>query len=277
MSASDDDGRWRRPEPVRTEPIRDWTALPRSGAFGGLFGDLGARPDGATSQAAQRATLGGVVSEGVALGYRVIEEQIQQGRRAAERMSQQAYGPAAMSSDYGEAAQRMLRFYAEAGQLWLQLMMTFMGGMGAPGRLFGTNGFPPTSGAAGSNGQADRQAAAQGAASAYAPAGPAPPTEPTRATGSGIAIEVASSRPVRTLLDLRPGAEHLHLAVAELRSIDRESKPLSGVVFEPGPPGEPPTLRIHVPDQQAVDVYHGVVVDRQTGQPVGTLSIHVRP
>lgn len=279
---------WRRSPPARSEPIRDWTEIPRQSAWTSFFGTPEGRAEAGEEPSGERPpTLGSVVSEGVALGYRVIEEQIEQGRRAAERMGQQAYGPAAMTDDYTETAQRMLRFYAEAGQLWLQLATLLMSGMAMPGLLWGLNGFaPPGAGARhDERGPGAPPAAAAGRGARPAASMPPPssqgdadaPSHPDEQPHGAIAIEVASSRPVRAELDLQPGAERLHLAIAELRSLDRESKPLTGVVFEPGAPGEPPTLRVHVPDQQAPDVYHGVVVDRRTGRPAGTLSIQVRP
>ena len=51
--------------------------------------------------------------------------------------------------------------------------------------------------------------------------------------------------------------------------------PLTDVAFERAPHGDLVRLRIRVPDTQPVGIYAGAVVDRDTGEPCGTVSVRL--
>ena len=90
-----------------------------------------------------------------------------------------------------------------------------------------------------------------------------------------MAIQVQSRRPVRVALDLRPGAQGRELFAPTLRASRDGAPGLGDVVFEAAPPGFPATVCVRVPDDQPPDTYLGVVVDRRTGEHVGSLSVSV--
>lgn len=235
--------RLRRKDPERTEPLRRWSTLYRAP-------DSWNRRDSQTASEAGRPdetadSWRDVVAEGVAVGYRVIEEQIRQGQRVAEQFSEASYGPAAMTGDLREASERMVRYSADLVALWLDFVNATM-----------------------ANGDVLRSLSA-----AWQPGAAAPPSTPEHgAATTGFAVEVSSNRPVRVHVDVKTGAAGRALAAHALRALEEEKPALTDVAFEPGRDGSPLTVRLRVPDGQPPGLYTGVIADRQTGEPVGTLS-----
>jgi len=228
--------RLHRDDPVRTSPYRDWSTLFRSPGpgrdAGAAAGDGGRGPMG---------DWGDVVSRGVELGYRVIDEQIKQGQRVAEQLASQSYGPSAMGSDTQEIGERFMRSSADALRLWFELLTALFGR-----DLFG----------------------------AMLPGGQRPDAGTARAAGR-IAVEVASVRPARVTLDLQPGSAGRALLVHGLHAVDPTATPLTDVAFDMDPSAEMVGVRVRVPEGQAPGLYAGVVVDRETGEPRGTISVRV--
>lgn len=280
--------RLHRIDPARLGPIRNRTAAPRPTPAGAGVGPLpsppppppgmpgyGATPGPAPPPGAAGAepAPGGPVQQGVALGYQVLDEQIRLGQRVAAGLSGRPYGPGLPLADFAEITDRLVRSAAGLGSLWLEWWNLWTLGALRPGVAGPWATYRPTSFGAGGAWPSGNVAPSSG---------PAPPTD-GGAAGAGddeavaVAIEVASSRPVRTALRLPAGAEALHLATPGLRSLDPAAPALSGVAFEPPTPGPDAvvTLRLHVPDDVPADTYHGVVVDRRTGAQVGTLGVTV--
>jgi hypothetical protein len=234
--------RLRREDPLRTGPIRNWSTLyrrPDSWDF---------REPSATPMSAEEATRRGswndAVAQGVELGYRVVEEQIRHGQRVAEQINKQSYDPGAIGNDIREVAERMLRYYADLSALWFELL----------GSLIGNTGLPRGS---------------------LGPGRPTPEPFPMGGSASGppaVSIEVVSSRPTRTTLDLRPPVDGSRLSAQDLRASGSGKPPLTDVAFEPVSDGGL-VLRIRVPETQPPGIYTGAVIDRDTGQPRGTLSV----
>lgn len=102
--------------------------------------------------------------------------------------------------------------------------------------------------------------------------GPSSPTEIQE--NVSIPIVVWSSRPTRIELIMEPSAQGGLLALQTLRAEYPNTPPLLEVAFVPIVCG-PTILRIRVPDRQPAGRYSGKVVDDETGQPVGTLSVEV--
>lgn len=241
----DDRERFRREDPERTEPHRHWSNLYRSSeSF-----DARDAPGAAESSdgAKQAESWSDVVSEGVRLGYRVIEEQMKQGQRVAEQISDPGYGPAAMSGDVREATERMIRYGGDLVALWIEFVNSTM----ANGDFIRSLG-------------ASWQAAARGVAVPFpADQGMAP---------TSISVDVCSIRPVRVTLDLKPNAAGRALATHGLRAPEVEKPALTDVTFEAGPDGVLPRLRLRVPEGQPPGLYTGVVVDKRSGELLGTMT-----
>jgi len=237
--------RLRREDPVRTRPVRNWSTLYRrrdSWEF---------REPTAESTSAEGATRRGacndVLTEGVELGYRVIEEQIRQGQRVAAQINKRSYAPAAVGNDIREVAERMLRYFADLSALWFE----FLGSIAGNKDVFRSS-FRPTD----------------------PNSGPSPMAAATSGP-IGVSIEVACFRPTQVTLDLRPHVDGLRLSAQDLRALEPGKPPLTEVAFESAPGGDLVSLRIRVPDTQPVGIYAGAVIDGDTGEPCGTLSVRL--
>lgn len=237
--------RLRREDPVRTEPIRNWSTLYRGS------NSWDSRNPSADPKSADKATPGGswndVVAQGVKLGYRVIEEYMRQGQRIAQQINNRSYGPGAMGNDIRDLAERMLRYYTDLASLWFDLMGSIAGNPDLMRNLFGL--WQPKS---------------------------EPSANATPVNGAmAVSIEIVSTRPTQVTLDLRPQSAGLFLATHGLRALDPEKPPLTDITFERSLDHGLTSLRIRVPEGQPADIYTGVVIDRDTGQPRGTLSVRI--
>src|SRR5438093_10880146 len=107
--------RLRREDPVRTEPIRNWSTLYRRPNSWGF------RTSSADPQSVDRAEPGrsgnNVVSRGVELGYHVVEEHIRQGQHVAQQINTRSSSPGAMRNDIRGVAERLARYYTDLGSL----------------------------------------------------------------------------------------------------------------------------------------------------------------
>lgn len=244
MSGTD---RLHRPDPQRTGPFRQWAMMYRTQDSWNRRDPATAETNGAEPNGAEAngESWQDVVSEGVAVGYRVIEEQISQGKRVAEQISQASYGPAAMTGDVREATERLVRYSADLVALWMEFVNASL----ANGDLLRT----------------------LSAAWPQPGAGAAPGT-PAAGAPTAFDIEIASTRPVRVSVDLKPGAAGRCLATHGLRALESEKPPLTEIAFATERAGGPAVLRLRVPEGQPAGLYTGVVIDQQSGEPLGTLT-----
>ena len=93
--------------------------------------------------------------------------------------------------------------------------------------------------------------------------------------GAGVSVEISAQGPIQVTLHLSPRAEQLFLATPGLHALSAEKPPLRDITFLPGLDGAPARLRIQVPKAQPADLYTGVLIDRMTGLPQGTLSLRI--
>jgi hypothetical protein len=238
----DDGERLHRRDPVRSAPIRDLATAFRDGDSWGKGAPNGtAAADGDSCD----GSLGDVISSGVALAYRVINDQIRQGQRVAEQLSDQYYPPGA-GRDAMEVGEKLVQASTEAWRVWLDFLTKLFGGADFPGNL-------------------------PAAWSSVLPAvAAAPPQRPP-----AVSVEVSAARPTRVTLELRPKAAGRPLATFDLRSVEATKPPLTDVTFECGLPGEIVGVRIRIPNGQPPGTYTGVVVDRDTGDSLGTMSVRI--
>lgn len=249
--------RLRREDPVRTEPIRNFSNAFRSEPWEdpdryGPGDPSGPGPAGPAGGERSRTSWSDVVSRGVELGYQVIEEQIRQGQRAARDLNDRPYDIGRMSDDLWEATERTFRYYSEMTGLWMQLLagMPWMSpAMGAWTRPWGR---PPER-------------------------GQEPEPRPAESGWRRVAatLEVDSQRPVSVELDLHtPGDADLLLGTLGLHSLEGH-KPLTDITFEPGVVRDGVHLRLRVADDQPAGFYSGAVFDQRSGRPQGTLSVRI--
>jgi hypothetical protein len=260
-----DRARVKRPEPSRTQPIRNWSTLfDPAGRF---------TPPGFPGQAEpgpRPSSPADPVSRGVEAGYRVMEEYMRQGQNVARMMWAPYGGNGAPPAD--EMQQRMGAMFRQATDLammWLDMAgMGWMGGMGgrpptAPGSVavgpFPTGGEPPAPAPVHDN--PGRRAAPQ----------------PERSDQTAFTIEVESARRTEVSIDLRPRSAELRLRVPDLRASDPLLPRLTDVTIEGAQDEDRVRVCIRVPPDQPPGIYSGIILDERTSLPRGTLSVRVAP
>jgi hypothetical protein len=184
----------------------------------------------------------------VHLSYRLLEEQMRQYQQYAEQVGTRP----PMANDFRQSAESVFRFYEGMYRLWANMFMGFTGfpmwGGGPPGA-----GGPATGFGYGQPGQG------------YGQPGHDYATD-------GFSIELQSSnRRVQTSIDLQVQARGRELIVREVVS---GSATLPGVMFERRP-GQPLTVHLMVPDDQAPGRYHGMILDAGTQQPCGSITVTI--
>lgn len=250
-----DQQRLRRENPERTTPIRHWSKLYRQDDSWGAHAppsqaspSQAAPPNGATSEA---------VSQGVKLGYQVIEEHIRQGQRIAQQFNSRSYNLSHVGNEVRELADRLVRDSTNLLSLWFNLMTSLANNVDLS-RSFSRPTSPPSPPS--HNGVAPQKTS---------------PSEELTHPGTAVSIELLASSPTQVTLNLSPKAERLFLATPGLHAMTADTPPLTDLTFIPALDNNPASLRIRIPERQPPDLYTGVLIDRNTGQPQGTLSIRV--
>jgi hypothetical protein len=232
-------------DPVRTGPIRNFLNLYRQPDPSKEQPKPG-EPE--TSEKSGNGTAdGGPLSRGVELAYRVLEEYFAAGRRSAEQISRQTYN-AHNSFSGGDSLQdlieRLLRFQSEILPLWVDVL-------GRSLKPDASRSFmPPAASRPSANGASNN-----GPTTAY--------------------VEVASLRLAQVLLELGENANFEALTTQGLRTLDPNKPPLTDISFRSAPGNGRGSVRIRIPDSQPPGIYSSVVVDRETGETRGILSVRI--
>jgi hypothetical protein len=265
MSAND---RFRRPDPVRAAPLRAWSTLVRPGGAPEPENDHSGNGrrvsnvsvDGGAS--ASTSAPDAEIADAVATAYRVVDRHLSAGREAARalgRTSAEAEGAAARGVDradnggFAALGAGLEEMIGEAARAFAGMMPAFAAMMDALAR-------PPYAGFGALIGENGISSFRQ---------------NPEAAPGPNFAIEVASVRPARVMLDLAPGADPATLVTTGLHAMEAGRPPITEVAFIPGGVGERPVLSVRVPVTAAPGIYAGAIVDRKNGEPQGALSVKV--
>jgi hypothetical protein len=249
--------RIRRPNLDRRVPIRDATNYLRdSGSWPENPPNDTSQKDnsGTQSQKDNSGTQGSfddVVTQGVKLGYKVIEQYITQGQRVAEQISQpfQKGVPEAGTADVVQGMVRLYKDMADVCGNALDLMVrnpVFWSWLGS----FAQNCVPHT------------------------PNG-VPGT--LNGTGAAFSVEIASARPTEVMLNVEPSPQPYTPFVHALHAPDRRVPPLTSIAFQKSPKSNMPVLLLKISSKQPSGIYTGVVVDKDTNKPKGTLTVRVLP
>jgi hypothetical protein len=185
------------------------------------------------------------LAEGVELAYTVIEKYIAEGRRTAEGLSNQPYATRAPNDNLQVLVERMLRFQAEMLPLWIETLAKLV--KVDPAR----NGYAPTpDGGPRSNGA-------------------------QKAETMAVVIEVVSLRPVQVSAEIRPNSELQSLVALGLSAVDAGKPILKDISLVPDEVAGRIKLRLRIPESQPPGTYSGVIVNRDSGETRGTLSIRI--
>jgi len=242
--------RLRRPEPQRTEPTRNFQTYWRQGSA----------ETGQPADAAMPAGNPGsgprdnVIASGVELGYRVIDEQIKQGQRFAKQFSGAGVtDPLGRGS--GGAADflgRILRSYSDMGALWMDLLRA-----AASDPMLINSVLNPTRAASGGEARTAKH------------------TREGTVEIQNLYIEIVCPEPTEVAIDFRCPAYTPDLVVLPLHAMDSDKPALKEITLMPGSKNVSPRLRVVIPAGQPPDSYTGTVVDANSGEPQGTLSIRL--
>jgi hypothetical protein len=230
--------RIRRPDPERTEPKRDSAAY--------FFNAVtGSRPKSKQSRNGAE-NPDNAVAHGVRLGYQVVEEQIREGQRLAERLRQAADLKGVTESEgLGPLVGRALHLYKDLGALCVDAVEALVRSPALLSRALQSK------------------------------------TEIEQPFDAGLhevcAVEISSSHRTQVTLKLarlsRTSLPHVHAlhahdpAIPSLTNVRFSMEHATGIAM----------LHVDIPDKQYPATYTGVVVDRGTNEPCGTVCIRVIP
>lgn len=233
--------RLHRADPARIAPVRNFSKLySRPDSINGTNPAKPVQPD-----APRKVRSAGPLEEGVELAYSVIDKYIAEGRRTAEGISSHPYPSRAPSDNLQDMLERMLRFQSEMLPLWIETLATLV------------KVDPARNGSA-----ATREAWTS------RNGGPNPDT-------MAVTIEVVSLRPVQVSVELRPNSEAQSLVALGLNAVDPGKPALTDITLVPDEVPDRIKLRLRIPESQPPGTYSGVIVNRDSGETRGTLSIRI--
>jgi hypothetical protein len=273
-----------RPEPIRTQPIRNWLGIFETGDEPASDG-VRAEHDAAAAEAPDAGNgQPGSARQGVAAGYRVIDEYLRQGRRAARDFwsaaqppkandeSAEAAGPSRggatpQAPDLSRLGERWLRSLGEFGANWLELMQAVSKPAPRPQAPedddLSAGPFHVGRTAPSAEGATKHRAATSNATKA----------------ASKIVVAVSAPRPVEVYVSLDQEATSAELRVGPLGDASGDLPVIRGVKV--GVTVDPLTLERRIRLEAKLDAeqpsgtYHGVVLAAGSSEPVGTLTLHL--
>ncbi len=286
--------RMHRPEPERTRPIRNWGTIfgapPTQGApppfnpFGpmGPMGPMGGFGPPMTNAQGP----GAAVSQGVQMGYRVIEEYLRQGQNAARMM----YGPwvgAGPGAPWtpppwpgaggagGAAGGGMPPMFGP----WADMMQAMLGAF--PGFWS-----PPPGEVNGAAGPFTAGGHVQGAVPIVPPpprapvaAAPTPTAQPAASVRGGlrtaVVVDVAPECHAEVMVELLGHTVQGELVVHNLRMPTTGGHKISGVKAEFVPDEDLVRVKVKITAAAQPGTYSGLIIERSSGLPRGTVTARV--
>jgi len=193
--------------------------------------------------------------------YRLIDEYLRQGQRMAENLWLPLGGLENDERSQFKAPERFMRAMSDMTMAWVELMQQWT-----------TNVQPATpDGAAGEAPPftAGRPPPPKAEGPVKAPSGDAQP-------GRSLKVVVESRGRVEVSVHVGDLGKLAVLVPTELRPFAGDAPPITDVKMEVLTPGEAPILRISVPEAQPAGAYNGLLVERVSGRPRGTVSLLVQ-
>ncbi|MGI9434869.1 MAG: hypothetical protein ACR2Q4_08590, partial [Geminicoccaceae bacterium] len=201
------------------------------------------------------------VSEGVRLGYSVIEDQIRQAQVFASKLNpgSRDFSGGGGGDEIRSLLNRLLRTYGDLTNVWLEVLTAALGNADIVNAILGKERAKP-----------DEPLREQGADS-----GPGPVNGPASGIGA-ISFNIIANGPVETDIKLFAGSDaSTSLVVQDLRSRENGAPPLDDIDLIQAGSGEPMRFVIKVPNEQPPGLYQGLILDQRTDAPVGALGVTV--
>lgn len=246
--------RLKRPTLERTGPVRN---IGKAFSQHGDFATSDTRAQ--TSANDEESGIQDAVSEGVRLGYSVIEDQIRQAQGLAKKFSPGTANLGMGGDEIRPLLSRMLRTYGDLTSVWLEVLNAAVGNAELLDALLGKSkdDQKPTS-----KDQSENRST----------------TDKPAMDFSGISLSLIANCPVETKLDLFDSSgDASSLVVQDLRCRENGKPPLSNIVMQQANQSGSGHLTIKVPDEQPPGLYQGLILDSLTDSPVGALSVTVHP
>jgi hypothetical protein len=191
------------------------------------------------------------VSDGVRLGYQVIDTYLKQGQKIARQFVGTPPGAESGNTHPGEPEVRSIQLLTELMANWSDLVGVYTEALSsATGSIR-----PPERSQENPSGAAASKASAPSAVQ--------------------LAYEITSRRPALVDVEFFAGRETLSLAAHALRCLDSRAAEIA-VMFEKQPDRQRTIISIHVPDDQPVGLYTGTLMDSHDGSAVGIVSLRIR-
>lgn len=249
------ESRRRRPPVERTEPDRSVGARRRktkSEKTNGSQDDAAAPKNGAKADARDAGYR--TIND----AYRLIDEYVRQGQRMAENIWLPLTGPETDEKSQFKAPERFMRAMSDMTLAWVELMQQFTTNVQSTPSQAASGGSSPFS--------AGRVARAESSAAASPDAGPA---------SRALRVAVESRGRVEVSVHLADATTLASLVLTELRPFGVKAPAITGVSLDLASTADAPVLRIRVPDDQPSGAYNGLLVERGSERPRGTVSLLV--
>jgi hypothetical protein len=252
--------RTKRPELERQAPIRKL-----GGSLEPAMNGVGSAETGGESDASPPPDI---VTRGVELGYRVIEDYMRQGQTFARTAASQRAPSETPAPDPKKLTERMFQYASDLAAVWLEYAQTSMGQQPASGVSTAHPAAPHVGGFDMGPGAASTGASAPPMHGSYAP---------SRASLGvpAVSVDIVSNRRTEVTVELRAGAAQSGLSAHHLRRRDLETSRISGVTIDCMPAENRVVVRLEVLDDHPAGTYTGLIVDSESNLPQGTLSVRV--
>jgi hypothetical protein len=191
------------------------------------------------------------VSDGVRLGYQVIDTYLKQGQTIARQFVGTPYGADSGNGHSEQPDLRSLQLLTELMANWSDLVGVYTEALSSAAGSIRPPVRPPEN-----------------------PSGAAVPRTSAPSTVQ-LAYELTSRRPALVDVEFFPGRDTLDLAAHALRCLDSSAAEIA-VVFEKQPDRQRTIVSINVSDDQPAGLYTGTLMDSRDGSAVGTVSLRIR-
>jgi hypothetical protein len=174
----------------------------------------------------------------------------------AEQFWMPAMGSNGPPNEYRRLFERFMRSAGEMGNAWFEMMNQWSS---PPRRTEAPHGTAGPFGAGRTTGPLEGD--------------PGPGAVERAPTSAGFSVQVESTQRFRISVDLLDASEVGDIELRELVACDRALPPISNVELESDASGRTMTVRVRVPDGQPQGVYNGMLLERGTHRPRGTVSL----